>query len=74
MIKDKMKTNPDRVETVAINEVEPQEAGTHIYSDGSSHMEKRKGTCAAIVNKDGKHFVGTQSLIKDQVKTHTVRN
>ena len=38
MIKDQMQNSPDRVEAVAINEVEPQEAGTHIYSDGSSYM------------------------------------
>ena len=31
-------------------------------------MEQRKGACEAIVNKDGKHFVGTRSLIKDQGK------
>ena len=68
MEKDQGQTNPDRVEAVEINKVEPQEAGTHIYSDGSSYMEQRKGACAAIVNKDGKNFMGTRSLTKDQGK------
>ena len=65
---DHEQTNPNRTEVVTINEVEPQEVGTHIYSDGSSHMEQRQGACAAIVNKGGKHFVGTRSLLKDQGK------
>ena len=68
MTEDHKQNNPDRMEAVTINEVEPQEAGTHIYSDGSSYMDQRQGACAAIVNRDGKHFVGTRSLLKDQGK------
>ena len=58
MTEDHKQNNPDRMEAVTINEMEPQEAGTHIYSDGSSYMEQRQGACAAIVNRDGKNFVG----------------
>ena len=36
MTEDHSHNKPDRMEAVTINEVEPQEAGTHIYSDGSS--------------------------------------
>ena len=68
MEKDQIQNGHEIMEETTITEVEPQETGTHIYSDGSSFMEERKGACVAIVNKGGKHFVGTRSLINDQGK------
>ena len=68
MEKYQMQNGHERLEARVINKVEPQETGTQIYSDGSSFMEERKGACVAIVNKGGKHFVGTGLLINDQGK------
>ena len=41
---------------------------TCIYSDGSAHVETRKGACATIISFDGKHFIHTRALRGDQGK------
>ena len=68
MEKDQKQNFHGKIDETIISEVEPHETGTHIYSEGSALIEGRKGACTTIVNKNGKHFVETRSLTKDQGK------
>ena len=51
-----------------IEEIEPEQIETKIYSDGSAHVEEQRGACAAIVNTEGKHVVAMRTLHSEREK------
>ena len=68
MMSEMMEGIQENAKEQTVEEIEPEKIGTKIYSDGSAHVEEKRGACAAIVNKEGKHFAAMRALDIEQAK------